>query len=58
MEVAIAAHPYLSATITKDAEGDFRITRNDTAAPVVEIIDVPKLPEDLIAPFDVLGGRL
>ena len=58
IETAIAAHPYLNAKVVRDAKGNFRVRRDDDAAPIVEVIDAPSLPEGLVAPFDVLGGRL
>ena len=58
VEEAVAAHPYLNATLAADAEGNFRVRRNDGAEPQVELIETGKLPEDLVKPFDLLKDRL
>ena len=58
IEKTIAAHPYLNMTIFTDAQGNFRARRDDDAVPQVEFAEVDKLPEKLIAPFELLGGKL
>ena len=58
VESAIAAHPYLNATIFADETGSYRVRRNDTPAPEVELAETDALPEKLVLPFDLLGGRL
>ena len=58
IEEAVAAHPYLNAVLTTDAEGNFRVRRDDGAEPEVELIETGKLPEDLVKPFDLMSDRL
>ena len=57
-EKVIAAHPYMNATIFTDDEGDFRVKREDDTAPVVDEICVSSLPEKMISPFELMGGKL
>ena len=58
VEAAVNAHPYLKATLFADDEGCVRARRNDDAAPVVEVIQAPALPEELVQPFELMGGPL
>ncbi len=58
VEAAIMAHPYLSARIFTDENGSFRVRRDDSALPVVEILKQDNLPEQLPEPFDLLQDRL
>ena len=58
IETAIKAHPYFNATIFTNAAGNFRVKRDDSAVPEVEIIEIPNLPEKLVKPFELIGGKL
>ena len=58
VETVIAAHPCLNATLFADEKGEYRFRRNDSLPPVVEYIEADRLPEDLVVPYDLIGGRL
>ena len=58
LEAAISKHPCLSATLFANDAGEYRTLRNDGAAPKVELIEVKKLPENLVQPFDLTADRL
>lgn len=58
LEQAIAAHPYLNALIFADDQGNFRVRRNDNLAPEVRIIETDHLPDPLVTPFRIGGGKL
>ncbi len=58
VEQAIAAHPYLNAVVYSDDQGNFRVKRNDDLAAQVDLVETDRLPEDMYAPFQLLGGRL
>jgi amino acid adenylation domain-containing protein/thioester reductase-like protein len=58
VESAILAHPCLNGRIFADENGEYRIKRNDETHPVVEIINVPELPEDMVTACDLLSERL
>jgi len=58
VEAAIKAHPYMNAVIFADEKGDFRAARNDDLPAEVTVEERDSLPEDLLKPFDLAGGRL
>lgn len=58
MEAVINAHPYLKIKLFVDDDGEIRVCRDDPKLPVVDIIDADKLPENLVTPFELFGGRL
>ncbi|MBR6108400.1 MAG: amino acid adenylation domain-containing protein [Clostridia bacterium] len=58
MEAVINAHPYLKIKLFADEDGEIRVCRDDPKAPVVDIVDAEKLPENLVTPFELFGGRL
>ena len=55
VEKAIAAHPYLSASLFVNEKGEYRVRRNDEAAPLVSV-------EENVSPasqvFELTGERL
>jgi Acyl-CoA synthetases (AMP-forming)/AMP-acid ligases II len=57
---AIDAHPYIKATLISNSEGEIRAVRNDFAEPIVELIELPNLPDnsELVRPFRLLEDRL
>ena len=57
-EDTIDAHPYLKIKLFVDEEGETRVCRDDPKLPVVDIIETDKLPESLVTPFELFGGRL
>ena len=57
-EKMINAHPYLKTELFLNDSGDIRARRNDSAAPVVELIDTDALPENMVQPFALLESRL
>ncbi len=58
LEMTLQAHPCLNASLYASDSGEYRFRRQDDAAPVVEILHVPQLPEPLVKPFDLLRDRL
>ena len=58
VQQAIEAHPYLIGTIFTDEHGQYRISRHDSAAAEVELVHLAQLPQELVKPFDIVGGRL
>lgn len=58
LDTAIAAHPYFSATLFTTEEHEYRARRNDANPVRTEVIHADALPENLVVPFDVLGGQL
>ena len=55
---AVQAHPYLKTTLFLNDEGDIRAKRQDDAPFEVKIIRTDKLPKQLLAPFELVGGEL
>ena len=53
-----AAHPYLNASVFADEQGNFRVRRDDSLPAQVDMIETAHLPERLVTPFTLLGGRL
>ena len=58
VETVINAHPYTKIKLFIDDDGGIRVCRDDLKAPVVELIETDKLPENLVTPFELIGGRL
>ncbi|MBR5091319.1 MAG: amino acid adenylation domain-containing protein [Ruminiclostridium sp.] len=58
VETAVAAHPYLNATIVTNPDGEFMIKRDDEAVLTVEYTETAQLPKDLVTPFDILKEKL
>ena len=57
-EAMINAHPYVKTELFPNDSGDIRARRNDSAAPVVELIETDRLPDDIVQPFELVGSRL
>ena len=57
-EAMINAHPYLKTELFLNDSGDIRAKRNDSAAPVVELIDADALPENMVQPFALMSSPL
>ena len=57
-EATVEAHPYLKIKLFVEDDGEIRVCRDDPKAPVVEIIETDKLPEKMVTPFELFGGRL
>ncbi len=55
---AVNAHPYIKTTLFTDSEGNIRAKRNDGDAVYIERINCSSLPENILKPFDLLGGPL
>jgi len=58
MEQTIDAHPYLKIKLFVEDDGEIRVCRDDPKLPVVDIIETDKLPDPLVTPFELFGGRL
>lgn len=58
VEATINAHPYLKIKLFAGDDGEIRVCRDDPKLPVVEMIETEKLPEELVKPFELFGGRL
>ena len=58
IEATINAHPYLKIKLFVEDDGEIRVCRDDPKLPAVEIIESEKLPEKLVTPFELFGGRL
>ena len=57
-EAVIDAHPYIKTELFLNDSGDIRARRNDSASPVVELIDTDTLPENMVQPFALMESRL
>ena len=58
VEDAINAHPYVKTELFLSDNGEVRAKRLDESEPVVDIIETGTLPDDLVRPFLLTGGRL
>ena len=58
VEKTIDAHPYLKIKLFVQDDGEIRVCRDDPKAPVVELIETDTLPEQMVTPFELFGGRL
>ena len=58
IEQTIDAHPYLKIKLFVEDDGEIRVCRDDPKLPVVEIIETDRLPENMVTPFELFGGRL
>ena len=58
LEDTIDAHPYLKIKLFVDDDGEIRVCRDDPKLPAAEIVEADKLPEKLVTPFELFGGRL
>ena len=57
-EATVNAHPYLKIKLFVEDDGEIRVCRDDPKLPAVEIIETEKLPEKMVVPFELFGGRL
>ncbi|MCR5808551.1 MAG: amino acid adenylation domain-containing protein [Clostridiales bacterium] len=58
LEDTINAHPYLKIKLFVDDDGEIRVCRDDPKLPVAEITETDSLPDPLVTPFELFGGRL
>ncbi len=57
-EAMVNAHPYIKTELFLNDSGDIRARRNDSAAPVVDLIETDRLPDDIVQPFGLVESRL
>ncbi|MBQ4001779.1 MAG: AMP-binding protein, partial [Lachnospiraceae bacterium] len=57
-EDTVNAHPYLKIKLFVQEDGEIRVCRDDPKLPVVDLIEADKLPEQMVTPFELFGGRL
>ncbi len=58
LEATVNAHPYLKIKLFVQEDGEIRVCRDDPKLPVVERFETERLPERLVTPFELFGGRL
>ncbi|MBQ7061392.1 MAG: amino acid adenylation domain-containing protein, partial [Clostridia bacterium] len=58
LEDTINAHPYLKIKLFVDDDGEIRVCRDDPKLPAAEIVETDSLPDPLVTPFELFGGRL
>lgn len=57
-EDTVNAHPYLKIKLFVQDDGEIRVCRDDPKLPVVETVEADSLPEPMVTPFELFGGRL